>query len=63
MNLQNILAVMGIVLFVISILRGCGGMMWGGCSMGGRSGVQRRPDDQRENADAKQSPELVGNKS
>ena len=30
MNLQNILAIMGIVLFVISMVRGCGGMMSGG---------------------------------
>ena len=56
MNLQNILAVVGIVLFVISMVRGCGGMMSGGCSVGGRSGDQRRPNDQHENADAKQSP-------
>ena len=59
MNLQNILAIMGIALFVISMVRGCGGMMSGGCGMGGRNADQRRPHDQQE-ADAKQSPEPVG---
>jgi hypothetical protein len=43
MNLQNILAIMGIVLFVISMVRGCGGMMSGGCGMGSRSTGQRLP--------------------
>ena len=63
MNLQSILAIMGIVLFVINMVRGCGGMMSGGCGMGGHGADQRRPHDQHENADAKQSPEPVGTKS
>ena len=45
MNLQSILAIMGIVLFVISMVRGCGGMMSGGCGMGGHGADQRRPND------------------
>jgi len=53
MNLQNILAIMGIVLFVISMVRGCGGMMSGGCGMGSRSGDKQRPHDQHEGADVK----------
>jgi len=57
MNLQNILAIMGIALFVISMVRGCGGMMSGGCGMGSRSADKRRPHDQQEGADMKQSPE------
>ena len=60
MNLQNILATMGILLFIISMVRGCGGMMSGGCGMGSRSGDQQRPRDQQEGADMKQSPEPVG---
>ena len=60
MNLQNILAIMGIVLFVVSMVRGCGGTMSGGCGVGSRSGDQRRPHDQQEGADVKQSPEPVG---
>ena len=60
MNLQNILAIMGIGLFVISIVRGCGGMMSGGCGMGSHKTNQQRPHDQHEDADAKQSPEPVG---
>jgi hypothetical protein len=63
MNLQTILAIMGIVLFVISMVRGCGGMMSGGRGMGSRSADQRRPHDQQEGADMKQSPEPVGTKS
>jgi hypothetical protein len=63
MNLQTILAIMGIVLFVISMVRGCGGMMSGACGMGSRSADQRRPHDQQEGADMKQSPEPVGTKS
>ena len=60
MNLQNILAITGIVVFVISIVRGCGGMIPGGCGMGSHSGDQRRPRDQQQGADMKQSPEPVG---
>jgi len=63
MNLQNILAIMGIALFVISMVRGCGSMMPGGCGIGRRGADQRRPHDEHENADAKQSPEPVGTKS
>ena len=59
MNLQNILAIMGIALFVISMVRGCGGMMSGGCGMGSRSADQRRPHGHQEGADMKQSPEPV----
>ena len=61
MHLQNILAIMGIVLFISSIVRGCGGMM-GGCGMGSRSTNHQRLHDHREDADAKQSPEPVGNR-
>ena len=60
MNLQSILAIMGIALFVISMVGGCGGMMSGGCGMGSHKTNQQRPHDQREDADAKQSPEPVG---
>ena len=60
MNLQNILAIMGIVLFVISMVRGCGGMMSGCCGTAGRSVDQRRPHDQQEGSDMKESPEPVG---
>jgi len=60
MNLENILAIMGILLFVISMVRGCGGMMSGGCGMGNHSGDQRRLNDQQGGADMKQSPEPVG---
>jgi hypothetical protein len=63
MNLQSILAIMGIVLFVISMVRGCGGMMSGGCGMSGHRADHRRPHDQQEGADMKQSPEPVGTKS
>ena len=63
MNLQSILAIMGIVLFVISMVGGCGGMMSGGCGMGSHGSNQQRPHDQHENADTKQPPELVGTKS
>ncbi len=59
-NLLNILAIMGIALFVISMVRDCGGVMSGGCGMGSRSVDQRRPHDQQEGADMKQSPEPVG---
>jgi hypothetical protein len=41
---------MGIVLFVISMVRGCEGMMSGGCGHGAN---QRRPHDQHDNAEAK----------
>jgi hypothetical protein len=51
MNLQNIVAIVGIVLFVIGMVRGCGGRMSGGCGMGSRSGDQRRSRDQHEGAD------------
>jgi hypothetical protein len=50
---------MGIALFVISMVRGCGGMMSGGCGMGSRSGHRRRPKDKLEGAGMKQSPEPV----
>ncbi len=60
MNLQNILAIVGIALFVISIVRGCGGMMSGGCGVGSRRADQRRSHDHQEGADMKQSPEPVG---
>jgi hypothetical protein len=56
-NLQDILAILGIVLFVVSMVRVCGGMMSGGCGMGSRGADQRRPHDQQEGADLKQSPE------
>jgi hypothetical protein len=54
---------MGIVLFVISMVRGYGGMMSGGCGMSSRGADQQRAHDQQENADMKQSPEPVGAKS
>ena len=60
MNLQTILAIIGIALFVISVVRGCGGVRSGGCGMGSRSADQRRPHDQNEDAGMKQSPEPVG---
>ncbi len=60
MNLQNILAIMGIALFVISMVRGCGGMMSGGCGMGSRSADRQRPHDHQEVADMKQSTEPIG---
>jgi hypothetical protein len=63
MNLQNILAIMGIALFVISMVRGCGGMMSVGCGMGSRSTNHQRPHDQQEDADMKQSREPVGTRS
>jgi hypothetical protein len=59
MNFQNILAIMGIALVVISIVRGCGGMMSGGCGVGSHGGDQRRSRDLHEGADMKQSPEPV----
>ena len=62
MNLQNILAIMGILLFLISMVRGCGGMMSGGCGMGSRGADQQRPHDQQEGTDMKQSPEPAGTK-
>jgi len=60
MNLQNILAIMGIVLFVISMVRGCGGMMSAGCGVGSRSGDERRPHNQQDSADMQHPPESVG---
>ena len=63
MNLQNILAIVGIGLFVISMVRGCGGMMSGGRGTSGHRADQRRPHDQEEGADMKRSPEPVGTKS
>ena len=55
MNLQNILGIVGIVLFVISMVRGCGGMMSGGRGMRSRNADRRRPHDQQESADVKQA--------
>jgi hypothetical protein len=60
MNLQNILAIMGIVLFVVSMVRGCGGTMSGGCGMSSRSGDERRPHDQQDSADMQHPPEPIG---
>jgi len=60
MNLQNILTIMGIALFVISMVRGCGGMMSGSCGMGSHSANKHRPHDQHEGADEKHSLEPVG---
>ena len=60
MNLQNILAIMGIVLFVISMVRGCGGMMSGGCGVGSRTGDEPRPHDKQDGADMQHPPETVG---
>ena len=45
MNLQTIVAIMGIALFIISMVRGCGGMKSGGCGMDGHGADQRRPHD------------------
>lgn len=53
MNLQNTLAIIGMLLFVVSIVRGCGGMMPSGCGMGGRRTNQRRPADKLEDVDEK----------
>jgi hypothetical protein len=61
-NLQSILAIMGIVLFVISMVRGCGGMMSGGCGMSGHRADQQGPQDQQKGADMKRTPEPVGTK-
>jgi len=60
MNLQNILAIIGILLFVISMVRGCGGVMSGGCGVGSRSGDQRRPHDEQDDADTQHPAEPVG---
>jgi hypothetical protein len=60
MNLQSILTILGIALFVISMVRGCGGMMSGGCGMGGHGADQRRPHDEQDGAGMKQSPEPIG---
>lgn len=53
MNFQNILAIMGIALFVISMARGCGGMMSGGCGMGSRTSNQRGPHDPQNGSEPK----------
>ena len=55
MNLQTTLTIIGIVLFIVSIVRGCGGMMPGGCGMGSRRTNQRRPSDKHENMGDKAS--------
>ena len=59
MHLQNILGILGIVLFVVSIIRGCGGMTSGGCGMGKHS-TNQPPHGRAEDADATQSPEPIG---
>jgi hypothetical protein len=61
MHLQNILGIMGVVLFVVSIVRGCGGLASGGCGMGNQTTTQH-PHGRAEDADAKQSPEPIGTK-
>ena len=61
MNLQNILAIMGIVLFVISMVRGCGGMMSGGCGTGSQVAISGgHMTNKRKGADMKQPPEPFG---
>jgi hypothetical protein len=60
MNLQTILAIMGIALFIISMVRGCGGMMSGGCGLDGHGADQRRPHNEQDGAGMKQSPEPIG---
>ena len=60
MHMQNTLAIIGILLFVVSMVRGCGGLMSGGCGMGGRRANLRRPHDQPEHADLGHSSEPVG---
>ena len=59
MHLQTILGIMGFVLFVISIIRGCGGMTSGGCGMGNHT-TNQQPHGHGEGADAKQLPEPIG---
>ncbi len=51
MDWQALLTMVGIVLFVIVMMRGCGGMAGGGCGMGSR---RRR----QELKDGKTKPEL-----
>ena len=48
-NWETLLWVGGIVLLVFFMMRGCGGMMGGGCGMGGRR--HRREADRGEGGD------------
>jgi hypothetical protein len=58
---RTLLTIGGIILFVIVMMRGCGGMMGGrrgmgrGCGMGPRP---RRPDTKDDKAEAGSPPEL-----
>ena len=44
MDWQTLLTIAGIIVFVIFMMRGCGGM-GGGCGMGGGMRSRRRPSD------------------
>jgi len=58
---RTILTIAGIILFVIVMMRGCGGMMGGGRGMGGGCGMgsrPRRPEAKDDKADAGSPPDL-----
>lgn len=58
MDWQTLLTIAGIILFVILMMRGCGGMVGGGCGMGGGMGSRRRPPDAKDDkAEAGSPPE------
>lgn len=48
MDWQTLLTIAGIILFVVFMMRGCGGM-GGGCGMGGGMGSRGRPPDTKDN--------------
>ena len=48
MDWQTLLTIAGIILFVVLMMRGCGGM-GGGCGMGGGMGSRRRPSETKDN--------------
>lgn len=49
MDWQTLLSIVGIILFVVLMMRGCGGMMaGGGCGMGGRQSRRKQPEHESE---------------
>ncbi len=55
MDWQTLLTIAGIIVFVIFMMRGCGGM-GGGCGMGGGMGSRRQPQDMKHEKPKAGSP-------
>lgn len=61
MDWHTILTIAGIILFVVVMMRGCGGMMRGGRGMGGGCGMgsrPRRPETKDAKGEAASPPDL-----